>query len=359
MARKGGQDRGLFERPKGSGIWWIRYHDHLGKERRRQIGPKTAARRVYRQTRARIDQYKRGLISLEELLGRKKCPTLAEYLKTLEPELRQKKSWRDDRRYMENWIRLIGDLPLDEVGQLHANKRRAARLERGKAPATINREAAFLKRVLFTAKSQGVIDRNPLAGYKLLKENNIQDRYLTYAEEDRVKAVMNPIDFELVAVAVDAGLRRGEQFGLAWPDVNFDDGWIVVQESKSGLSRSVPFTERVEKILRRRFKNRTGAWVFPNQSGSRHLLPSEFIKNVFKPALKAADIEGITWHKLRHTCGTRLAQNGVSEGMIGAILGHSSNKTTKRYIHHHPDHLKKAISSLNRDSGHGHLKVVK
>jgi hypothetical protein len=30
-------DRGIFERPKGSGVWWIRWKDALGYEHREFI----------------------------------------------------------------------------------------------------------------------------------------------------------------------------------------------------------------------------------------------------------------------------------------------------------------------------------
>ena len=30
--------RGVFERPQGSGVWWIRYNDELGREHREKIG---------------------------------------------------------------------------------------------------------------------------------------------------------------------------------------------------------------------------------------------------------------------------------------------------------------------------------
>src|SRR5690348_2511095 len=35
--------RGVFEKPKESGIWWIRYVDAAGKLRREKVGPKGAA----------------------------------------------------------------------------------------------------------------------------------------------------------------------------------------------------------------------------------------------------------------------------------------------------------------------------
>jgi hypothetical protein len=54
MARQGGKDRGLFERPTGSGIWWIRYHDASGTERRERIGSKGLARKRYMQCKTEI-----------------------------------------------------------------------------------------------------------------------------------------------------------------------------------------------------------------------------------------------------------------------------------------------------------------
>ena len=54
MARQGSRDRGLFERPNGSGIWWIRYHDGDGHEHREKIGAKGLARRVYEKRKTEI-----------------------------------------------------------------------------------------------------------------------------------------------------------------------------------------------------------------------------------------------------------------------------------------------------------------
>src|SRR5271154_2587054 len=54
MARQGGKDRGLFERPSGSGVWWIRYHDAGGTERRERIGSKALARKRYMQCKTEI-----------------------------------------------------------------------------------------------------------------------------------------------------------------------------------------------------------------------------------------------------------------------------------------------------------------
>jgi len=47
MARTNGKTRGIFERPKGSGVWWIRWTCHYGHDHREKIGPKGLAKEEY------------------------------------------------------------------------------------------------------------------------------------------------------------------------------------------------------------------------------------------------------------------------------------------------------------------------
>ena len=46
-----------------------------------------------------------------------------------------------------------------------------------------------------------------------------------------------------------------------------------------------------------------------------------------------ADIEDFRFHDLRHTCASYLARENVSAMKIKEILGHSSLKSTERYVH--------------------------
>jgi hypothetical protein len=38
MARAVKKQRGVFERPKDSGVWWICYFDQFGKKHREKVG---------------------------------------------------------------------------------------------------------------------------------------------------------------------------------------------------------------------------------------------------------------------------------------------------------------------------------
>ncbi len=46
--------RGVFERFKGSGVWYVRYADASGKLRRERVGPKSAALQLYSKRKTQI-----------------------------------------------------------------------------------------------------------------------------------------------------------------------------------------------------------------------------------------------------------------------------------------------------------------
>src|SRR5262249_35601503 len=48
--------RGIFERPSGSGIWWVCYFDERGSRHREKIGPKGLAIKVYQKRKNEIQE---------------------------------------------------------------------------------------------------------------------------------------------------------------------------------------------------------------------------------------------------------------------------------------------------------------
>ena len=86
---------------------------------------------------------------------------------------------------------------------------------------------------------------------------------------------------------------------------------------------------------------------------------SWFFNKRLKPALAVAKIDGILWHTLRHTTGSRMALAGESLQKIAKILGHSQTRTTERYAHLLPDSSRSAIMSLVRADAKNGLRAVK
>lgn len=362
---------GVFERPPGSNIWWIHWYDHAGKRHRNKIGTFAQAKRKRGEVKALVHKIKKKLEHPKALvdagflppsaIGQSAALTLREFIRSCIPELKRLKSWKDQERFATRWTKLIGDLKLTDIKATHAEKRRTAKLEQGKSPATCNRETEFLRAILNRAVRAGHLEVNPLSKLSDLPEDNVRVRTLTFNEEARLEAEMTREDFDLVAVALDTGLRRGKVFGMAWIDVDFDHGWITVKGAKAGSSRQVPMSDLVREVLSRRRATQKGPWVFPNRTGKKPMDPDNFCRRVFRPALERAGIIDFRFHDLRHAFASRLAMEGKGGRHLSGLLGHKSTKTTDRYAHLEPDAFRSAIEVLNRlrRDNRGGLRIVK
>ena len=71
------------------------------------------------------------------------------------------------------------------------------------------------------------------------------------------------------------------------------------------------------------------------------------IKKSFSAACREAGITNLTYHDLRHTFGTRLADAGVDVVKINELMGHASIVTTMRYIHATDQGKRGAITVLS------------
>ena len=143
-------------------------------------------------------------------------------------------------------------------------------------------------------------------------------------------------------MAITSGARRGELLGLRWKDIDFERQTAYVQTSKNGNPKVLPLTDTVVKELTR-FRQQDSSLIF----NSEIKLDKAFHFNKqWKKALVEAKVEDFTFHCLRHTCASYLAQSGASLLEIADVLGHKQISVTKRYAHLCIDHKKKLINSV-------------
>jgi integrase len=349
MARSGGEDRGLFERPAGSGVWWVRYVDREGREHREKVGSKSAAREVYRQrkTEVRLEKFD------PEAVTRRRVLTVKGLVEQYQPEFTQKRSAKDDRRYARYWLEHMGSTPADQVRPEDVERWRRKRLSeptrRGKpaAPATVNRAVAFLKRLFNLAIRDGLLGQNPVTRVKMLTENNARIRFLLDEEEERLRAVMSQEDWAIVGFALATGLRQGEMLSLRREDLDLRLGMITVRRSKHGEQRHVPMNQSARDALAIILGGHSSGWVFPAPRGGGPRRGDSVYRGVLVPALKRAYIENFHWHDLRHTFYSRLVMAGVDLRTVQQLAGHKTITVTMRYAHLSPGHQRAAIMALD------------
>jgi len=74
----------------------------------------------------------------------------------------------------------------------------------------------------------------------------------------------------------------------------------------------------------------------------------ENLIRTFKKVVKRAGIVDFTFHDLRHTFATRLAQMGVDLYTISKLLGHKDIKTKQRYAYRCNESLRRAAVVMER-----------
>jgi len=349
MARKDGRDRGLFERPKGSGIWWIHYHDATGKKHRERVGPKSLARKLYekRKTEIREARYfppeRRRPILVREILD-----DYRERLKTCGRSIEKgQASWR---RLYETFR----DKPAESVLPQEIETFKIS-LAESLSPAFVNHHLQILRAAYNWAARNEKIGHYPFRNVSLFKPNNIRARYLTEEEEGKLLPALPPYLRPLITVAIHTGLRRGELLTLSWNDVDFTARVITMRKSKSGYGRHIPMNDVAFETLGRLYLERSedGAGngrvpqapkglVFTGREGG-------YLQNLNRywyKALRKAGLRDFRFHDLRHTFASRLVMRAVDLYTVQTLLGHRTSAMVQRYAHLSPDHLRKAVERL-------------
>ena len=364
MAQKNpDKERGIFQRTRTDKTtgerklepgWWVRII-HDGREIWRKCSTKSQARAVYHRLKEEI--------RTERLLPKAKVApavTLRAWLKRCH-EGCTNRGIQNERLYTRRWslwplgTRLLSEITSEDLKRFQVQMRAKLKPRPPKAPkdfqrkrmwsdSTINRHFSFLKHALMLALKDSKLTRNPAIGVKPFPEVT-KTRFLSEAELIRLQGVMSPKDWALIALAVETGLRREEQFKLRWEHVDLEVGLLTLPMPKGNKSRYVPLSDQAKTILRSFDSFLRSAWVFPGVTDDAHPMDSRaFLRRAFEPGLRKAGITGVCWHTLRHTAASRRIMAGVDLVSVKEILGHRSIQTTLRYSHLDPAHLQDAVN---------------
>ncbi|MCY4502440.1 MAG: tyrosine-type recombinase/integrase, partial [Alphaproteobacteria bacterium] len=138
----------------------------------------------------------------------------------------------------------------------------------------------------------------------------------------------------LLMTAYAAGLRASELGRLKISDIDSQRMSVRVDQGKGNKDRYVPLSPRLLEELREYWRRvRPENWMFPNQLLGRPL-SRHGPAHIYSRAKKKAGIAkpgGI--HTLRHGYATGLLEAGVELHIIQRRLGHSSIRSTMRYLH--------------------------
>ena len=206
-------------------------------------------------------------------------------------------------------------------------------------PRAANHVVAFIGSLYKQARLQKFVphDFNPCAGIRQFK-TEARERLLSREELRRLGEVLDQADASGLAgpsavaaikLLIVTGRRRNEILTLKWSDIDFERKHMRLTDSKTG-AKVFNLSPVALQVLADIPRLEVNPYVIAGEKPGRNLI------NLQKPwsrIRKAAGIEDVRIHDLRHTFASYLASRGHSLLEIGKLLGHSQAQATERYAH--------------------------
>jgi site-specific recombinase XerD len=130
---------------------------------------------------------------------------------------------------------------------------------------------------------------------------------------------------------LDTGLRLAETLGLTLADADFDN-LVVKVTGKGNKQRLVPISNEMRRGLYRHSLKVRGPLLFGTRTGTR--VTNRNFQRDFKLLCNRLGIVGLRCspHTLRHTFAVSYLRAGGNLFYLSRVLGHTSVKTTERYL---------------------------
>lgn len=285
----------------------------------------------------------------------------------------------------------LTSLTTEQIQLFFKKKAKGTKDKKGLSPKTLRNIYNMFNSVLEQAVTNTKLSRNPIRGVKLPSVQKNEVEILEPEEQTRLHKAAE-LSEELAAFGIiftlNTGVRLGELIGFQWPDLNYKkhsirvrhtvgrlqkvdengnllkkaDGVktteIVIRTPKSATSqRDIPlFDELWDGLMEYRDKQREmfdalgipfdeKGFIFCNAFGN--VYDPRVYEDLFKRTLKAAGLDDIKFHALRHTFATRALEAGMDIKVLSAILGHAQASTTLNlYGHALPDHKKNSMEKM-------------
>jgi len=250
--------------------------------------------------------------------------------------------------------------PLSALTVRDLEKFRNESIGKGKATKTVALEIKVIRTVLNGARRQGLILTNPAEAIEL--ETVVSHTRHVFTPQ-QVQLLLTVADDEwrtAILCGYYLGARLLDVTHLKWEDVDLALGTISYVQRKTGKKVTAPLHPDLEAHFLKLAGDDPRAYLCPmlqrRGPGGRKGLSQTFACIMRKAGIDQQKIKGtgkegrmfsqLSFHALRHTFASALANAGISAEVRQKLTGHSSKHEHSKYTHLELESLQAAISVL-------------
>ena len=313
-------------RDKRTGRWRFDFDHWIAgqRHRRRQLLPAGW-------TRAQAEAHDRkesgALFALAKGIERPRwtiAQAVARYTRERAPQLKHGPNVARELSAMLDWYdgRALEDLP--DVCREYATDQAGAL-----APATVKNRISYLRAACrYAWKRHNMGESDPGARVMVPTVRNARETTIDRRQMLQLaRACPEPGTRAAIRVAFYTGMRVGEQYAAERLP-----GMFVLRDTKNREPRLIPINPKIA----------TAARVPLPKLGKLHYW--------WEKTRALCGLSHVRLHDIRHSTASALVAAGEDLATIGAVLGHKSPASTKRYSHWRTDRLAAALGKIGRKS---------
>jgi integrase len=366
-----------------SRFWYACYTDALGKRLKKSTGltAKSKALEMARALQKAADEARRGALTearTRELLSEVlqavngeglRVFTVAEWFAHFVAQKKKSRSAKTGARHaqtMRDFIEFLGlkaRLNIAAITSRDIASFRDKREALGLAPATVNLDVIILSSAFNSAWKQGHINVNPCAAIEPLKDKPHRKSVFT---PEQVSVLVKTAEGDwkgLILAGFYLGARLSDCANLRWRDIDLvsdiktirffprkggGEVVTVIHPALEDYLLSLPAPKSDEEFVFKSLAQRNASGLsnaFRKIMDQAHIEQREVRKRISKGG---RSVSALSYHSLRHSFATTLANAGIPEELRMLLTGHTSHVHHQKYSHHDLERLRDAVSVLPR-----------
>ena len=367
-----------FTEKLATGKFRARWFDPTGVQRSKSFDRERDAVRFLRNVQSDID---RG-VYVDDKAAKITFGEWAEHYMAMAEKRLARTSYARDRSYLDNHVLpRWGKVRLGRITRMDVDRWIAELSDDGAsvrtkggslAPGTIEKIYQVFRKIVVAAYDEGRIARSPCPEHPPIPRK--KRKVIRFLDEDQVVDLGSRIDDQyeaMIYVGAYGGFRIGELCALRVDDIDWTRGTIRVDEGLTDVGglvafedpkterafRTVPMAdlalEHLQSHLDVRVDTGDARSLLFTAPGGGILRPTNWRSRFFNPAVKAAKLEPLTPHDLRHTAASLFISAGANPWMLAEVLGHTDTRMIDRVYGHLFDKDREQLRQRMSDKARG------